>query len=354
MKKLGASFLLLASLTAAASSDSPLAQPKKAEAVPKNRKPPFSISKETTSITEPLDADGYPDYAAALHQRLQRGVTPDNNAAVLLWKAFGPHPEGAKMPEPFFKWLGVKPPEKGDYFTPLRNYLKNQNKGEGLAGNDPIFEDLARCSHRPWKASQHPQFAAWLKSNEKPLALVVEATKRSHYYSPLVPKISEKGSSGLIGALMPGVQKCRELASALTARAMLRLGEGRLNDAWDDLLACHRLGRLVARGSTLIEALVGIAIDAVAAKADLAFLDNANVKTERLQSCLRDLQKLPPLPRMADKVDLGERFFGLDALTRIVRYGPDALRDFGNGPQLLIFPENWCSCSAFRFIHWQT
>src|SRR5205085_899358 len=106
-------------------------------------------------------------------------------------------------------------------------------------------------------------------------ALAVEATKRPHYFNPLVSRKTKKGPSGLIGALLPSVQKCRELASALTARAMLHLAEGRVDAAWQDLLACHRLGRLVARGGTLIEALVGLAIDAIAVKADLAFLEGA-------------------------------------------------------------------------------
>jgi hypothetical protein len=46
---------------------------------PKKTKPKFTISKETTFITEPLDKDGYPDYAAALNARLSKGVTPENN-----------------------------------------------------------------------------------------------------------------------------------------------------------------------------------------------------------------------------------------------------------------------------------
>src|SRR5690349_19780241 len=50
----------------------------------------FTISKETTYVTEPVGKDGYPDYARALNRRLRQGVTPENNANVLLWKAIGP------------------------------------------------------------------------------------------------------------------------------------------------------------------------------------------------------------------------------------------------------------------------
>ncbi len=159
--------------------------------------------------------------------------------------------------------------------------------------------------------------------------MAIEATKRTRYYMPLVPKRTKKGPSPLIGALLPSVQSCRELARALTARALLRVGEGRYDDAWQDLLACHRLGRLVAHGSELIELLVGIAIDAIAGKSDVAFLEQAKLNSEQIRRCLSDLQKLPPMPAVADKVDFGERFWFLDAVVMIDRYGPESLEDRG-------------------------
>src|SRR5947208_5378418 len=79
------------------------------------RKPRFTIGKETTYVTGPVDADGYIDYAAALNNRLGKGIKPADNANVLLWKAFGPLPEGrTMMPPEFFKWLGIEaPPGRG-------------------------------------------------------------------------------------------------------------------------------------------------------------------------------------------------------------------------------------------------
>src|SRR5262249_1923079 len=154
-----------------------------------------------------------------------------------------------------------------------KEHLKVDPRQRGEA----LYEELTRSTQRPWTPKQYPDIAAWLKANQKPLALVLKASQRTHYFSPLVPGKTKKGSSGLIGALLPGVQKCRELANALAARAMLQVAQGRPEDAWQDLLACHRLGRLVGRGPTLIEGLVGIAIDTVAGKADLALLDGAKL-----------------------------------------------------------------------------
>src|SRR5262245_64676179 len=73
------------------------------EKTPSNdKKPPrakFTISKETTYVTEPVDPKtGWVDFETALNRRLSQKVTPANNSAALLWKAFGPTPEGAEMP----------------------------------------------------------------------------------------------------------------------------------------------------------------------------------------------------------------------------------------------------------------
>jgi hypothetical protein len=264
----------------------------------KKRKPRFTLSKETTYVTGPRDKDGYIDYAAALNKRLCQGVTPANNANVLLWKALGPHPEGAKMPAEFFRWLEIKePPEKGDYFIDLFQYLKEYRKVDPSTHGKEIDDQLDQATQRPWTAKQYPDIAAWLKANEKPLALVVRATKRSHYFSPLVPTKTKQGPSGLIGVLMSGPQKGRALANALAARALLHVGQGHPDDAWQDLLACHRLGRLVARGGSLLEGLIGIAIDSVAARADVAFLDGTKLKAKQVGGCLRDLHKLGSKPK---------------------------------------------------------
>jgi hypothetical protein len=120
---------------------------------------------------------------------------------------------------------------------------------------------------------------------------------------------------------------------------MLRVGEGKFDEAWQDLLACHRLGRLVARGATLIEALVGIAIDHIASNADLAYIERARLTAKQVQGRLKELQGLPPLPPMADKIALGERFMYLDSVQLIRRGGVGTLEGLAGGPAKKPSPE---------------
>jgi hypothetical protein len=291
----------------------------------------FTVGSETTYATGPLDKHGYVDYVRALNERLSKGITPENNANVLIWRALGPRPEGGTMPAEYFQWLGIEsPPEQGEYLVSWQNHLKEHSKSSSeLVAYD---DRMRRAAEWPWTAKNEPELAEWLKRNEKPLALMMAATRRPQYYNPLVPKRTEDWSPGLLGALLPSVQRCREVGSALACRAMLRVAEGRIDEAWQDLLACHRLGRLVARGGTLIELLVGLAIDEVAIKASVAFLGHAKLTSKQVLACVEDLRKLPPMPAVADSIHLGERFMTLDTIMLVARHGTPFLEDLGSRP----------------------
>lgn len=279
----------------------------------------FTVGKETTYVTGPLDSSGRIDYSAAINDRLGKGVTPENNAAVLLWAALGPHPEGVTMPAEFFRRLGIKPPpEAGTYFIDIRPYIQDRLKMEPPAD---ILDRHGRATSRPWSAEDEPLLASWLAANEKPLALTVEATRREEYYNPLVPVVKDGVSSGLLGALLPCSAKARALAAALCIRAMMLTRQGKLDAAWGDLMAVYRLARLVGRGGTLIEKLIGVAINQIAAAAVPAYIERVGNDAKRLEACARDLRDLPPLPDIAEQVEAGERFLLLDVVMNVDRYG---------------------------------
>src|SRR5262245_31811888 len=136
----------------------------------------------------------------------------------------------------------------------------------------------------------------------------------------------------MLTASLSSVQKCRELATALTARALQRVEEGKRDDAWQDLIACHRLARHIGKGATLIETLVSIALDHVASAADLAFLEVAKLDAKQIAACRRDLQQLPPLPAVVDKIDQGERFLFHDSVMMVIRQGPEHLESLAGKP----------------------
>jgi hypothetical protein len=312
--RLLASLLIAVTPLAAAGQDGPA------------RKKNFTVSPETTRATGPLDTNGYVDYAAALNERLGKGVTADTNANVVIWKVLGPKPEGGNgMPAEFFRLMGIpEPPATGEYYVDLGKFAREQ-----LAIDDPellqeISEQTTVTMRAPWAAKDHPYVADWLKAVEKPLDLAAEGVKRPHYFNPSTPRKDKDGSASLISVLLPAVQKCRSMTNALTSRAMLRLHEGKVDEAWQDLLACYRLGRHLGRGATLIEGLVGIAIEAIAHRSTQALLERPGLTAGDFRRFARDLDALPPPPRAVDHVDLGERFMVLDLVMLADRKG---LRD---------------------------
>src|SRR5713226_2829852 len=103
----------------------PVKEDKPKESAPKKHRGRFTISKETTYVTGPLDKDGYIDYAAALNERLGKGVTAENNANVLIWRAIGPRPERPEISPEYFRKLGIKaPPDADEYYVDLLRYIK--------------------------------------------------------------------------------------------------------------------------------------------------------------------------------------------------------------------------------------
>jgi hypothetical protein len=286
---------------------------------------------KTTFVMPAADANGHIDYAAALNDRQSKGVTPEDNANVAIWRAFGPvPPTGEKVPAGFFEKLGIPaPPPTGEYFVGLKAYCaRNAPEQEAAAG-----DALGRLAGQPWKSEENAVLAGWLGANEKPLAALRAAVKRTHYYNPVIPEQGPTGSKGLLAAPLPGLQPCREVARAFACRAMFYLGQNRPDEAWQDLLACHRLGRLVGRGGALIEGLVGMAIEQIAGRAEAAYLDRAGLDAKAVERCLRDLAALPPIAPVADKLDLGERFTFLDIVAQVRRQGISYLQSMGGaGP----------------------
>lgn len=282
--------------------------------------PKFTLGKETTYVTEPVDAEGYVDYVEALDALRRKGIVPEQNAQVLLMQALGPSPEGSPLGDEFFKRLGMERlPAEGDYFIGLEAFLKKK-----LAdGYRPELAEEAQAGIylQPWTAKERPNAAAWLAANAKPVELTRQATLRPRCYCPLLNAPTAQRYQGLMAVLMPMVQGTRGLANLLHAQAMLNLGEGKVAEARADLVASLRLSRLVAQGPTLIEALVAYAIHGAAADAAAAWLGDARVSAAEIARFRDELSKLLPFPPLADKIDLGERFMLLDTMLLTARHG---------------------------------
>lgn len=280
---------------------------------------PFRVSKETTYITEPLRPDGSPDYVAYLDAEMSRGVTPENNAAVLYLKAIGPGEIPEEKRAAFFTKLGIDPlPAEGKY---LDDRFGAPDAADPLASErrewDRAFD---RAGKAPWKANDLPAMARLLAHNAEASRAIVEGTKRSEYYLPLY-EVPEETIAPLAGdaffPLLP--DELRSAERLLVRRAMLHTSEGRTRDAMDDLLAGHRLARHVASRSFLIDRLIAMVLDQVVQSGDVALAQQGGLSADEMRRFGARLADLPSFPPVVDLYTQGERCFQLDCTIALVR-----------------------------------
>jgi hypothetical protein len=313
--------------TAPAASDSETEPASQAEA---SDVPVITVSRETTWVLKPLDDLGRIDFITALNRR-QQPVKAEENAALALVEVLGSGFEDEGLHQKFVLHLGgvqnlVVQTEsllgQGTYADKQR--IEPPNK---------FFDQCAEASSRPWTANEFPEVNRWLKSCESDMDACVEALRRPQYYYPLVDSLDEESSkfcSPLTGALLPLPQYCRDVARALTARGMRRAGEGDVDDAKHDILAVFRLGRFVGQGATLIEYLVGIAIESSAQECVIALINSGRLDAAGAAKLEAELVALPAAATLTEKVQLGERLTALDLAIAMADHGPGVLSMVSN------------------------
>ncbi len=307
------------------------ASPKAAESTktkPAPKQTVLKISKETTYVEGPLDDRGFVDYVAALNEKFKDGVKPEDNAAVWLARANGVNEiVDAATRTRFFKAMGIEAVLRGGKVIAWQDFARKFPDTKGLDQNS-LWDRRGRGRERPWTADDDVVLARWVEANDEAIELFVKASKCSRYYTPYLSTPDDPGPK-VVAILLPIAQESREAVRMLSIRAMYRIGNGDLEGAMEDALACHRLSRLISRGFTIIEVLVGIACDSIAGEINRAISRHPKLSSKMALNYQKQLESLPPLDLMADKIDIGERFMMLDAVTSIVKDGPQALQMLG-------------------------
>lgn len=279
--------------------------------------PSITISPQTTVILGPVRPDGVLDYVAALDEASSHGATPDNNAAVLYWQAFGPAPIPHQDRDRYFRAMGCPiPPNVGEYFVTIEELSSAEPEtGDKQAkAAAELFDQFGSGEARLWTEQEFPALAAWLTKNEKPLQLVIEASRRPRRYDPL---FSEDGT--INGIQRAGTALVLRAARALTARAALRIAKSDFDGALGDSIACHRLARLVNQGPFIVDVLVGDVTESAACSVEQLLLANMPLDANQIRRVQTELAQLSPLPRSVSKIDVAERFEYLDSVLLVAR-----------------------------------
>ena len=287
-----------------------------------------TVSKATTYFTGPLNKDGTVNYVAAYNSLNGKGVTRDNNAAVLLLRAIGPNTTryGANdskvdpIEGKILELLGMGPwPEKGGYFVNAGDYAgkvfpEDPDGDQAAAFTERIFKSWEKLTAGAAAAQSkdHPEYAKWLESNRGPLQLVTAASKRPRFFIPVVSGSDPPSILGNLPGPVEPAGQCVGLAMTLVGRAMLAAGDGDIDRALADLLTVHRLARLLGEDLSMYRFLIGMSPDRMAYDGDSALIAGGKLSASQAREYSKQLQQLKPLSALADVIDVGERMQKLE------------------------------------------
>lgn len=301
---------------------------------------PPTVSRETTYYTQPLDAEGYVDYAAALDRAFGDADTAaeDNAFAGIL-----PHLDTADWFPDFLREhlrllhekLGTTPP--GPH-TPRFVGFPEYAAAHGL---DEAAIDVAveAVWGRPWTTEEFPLAAQWLSDIAPALDAIAAAIDRPNYFAPVIVPPAEPL---LLAALVPQLRAHRAIGRSLGSRINLNLATGDLEATVRDILTLERLARLQTREPTLIANLVGISINAISRDAITSLLNHDQLKLHQVLALRDGLTELPPRVPMHRVASMGERANLLD----LVQNGHRGRISLLWAAQMLISPDGQADTSA--------
>lgn len=308
--------------------------------------PAIVVSKETTFITEPLADDELPDYEAYFLEIGFEGVTPENNAAVLLWKVLWPGDLDPRYHGLMCRALGMEIPKEEEALVPVYDDRVLETIASWIAENTQMPQDVHpddweefvryeaaesvvdEAGRAPWTDEDIPILATWVEQNHAALELLIEATQRKRFYSP-PPNYLDGSREGIIATLLPMAQSTRTGTRALKVRAMWFLGKGMPEAAWKDLQVSLQLAQFNAQGNHLVQHLVAIALEGATLPQVVQILNHKGTSETLTVEILSHLQRLPRFPNMAETIDHGERISSVEATIGFATGRSNAMNSIG-------------------------
>jgi hypothetical protein len=145
-----------------------------------------------------------------------------------------------------------------------------------------------------------------------------------------MPLIRKDPDTPLSETLVLGqIQRVRSFARSLEARANYRLGTGDIDGALDDIITAKRLGRHMQRRATVIEVLIGIAVEGIADSIAVASVRQRQPTAAQLRRFLAEVDASPQ-PLDMDRLWLGVRLDTLNLVQSTV-YGQRRVADLFAG-----------------------
>jgi D-alanyl-D-alanine dipeptidase len=200
-------------------------------------------------------------------------------------------------------FLTGKPVITTDYLTQFNSLVRpvadeSQNaaplyeKAVQLFGESRDYNDIKQIVGKKYDEvtpQEKERLEKWIAGNREIFDLAIEGSARPYYWQAYYVN---NPNQGMLGILMPSLAEFRNIARLLTWRAQLSAQQGRYEDSFNDLTACYRFGRHLRQGNiTLVEQLVGIAIEALSVQAIRNILGSYEIDTAILAALQQDMEQ---------------------------------------------------------------
>lgn len=275
----------------------------------------FTIGRDTTWITEPVLPDGQVDYIAYFNGRGSQNVRSEENLVTAIAKMTG---SGFTTPASHAEFVRLL---QADIPTDIRG-SKLLEFSESRRG---VPDQLLK---RAWTRDQNLEISQLIDGTERELNEFCDAIRvRTKWYSPFVYEMDQQlpDLPRLMSVTVPQAERIRKLADLLAARSMLRLGEGRIDDAISDAMDLMRLGRAPLHSELSIERLVGWSICSQASSLIVEIINNRKIQAEQLEELTLFVDQLPTIASFFDQALESDRCMGLDAVCQLRLRGSNVL-----------------------------
>ena len=150
----------------------------------------------------------------------------------------------------------------------------------------------------------------WIADNNNALEIFKQATNKPYCWWK-----RKTENEMFISVLMPELSKIRNFGKLLCWKAKVAASDGFIDEAFDDVLACYRAGMHFKGQRTLVEQLVGIAIEALACNASFTILQEKEPDSSTLQAFQGEFEKLIASDTFTIDFEV-EKFFVYDFIQR--------------------------------------
>ncbi|MFH1884582.1 MAG: hypothetical protein ABIL62_17945 [Planctomycetota bacterium] len=153
-----------------------------------------------------------------------------------------------------------------------------------------LFSQFLRKKYNDFTVEQRNIVERWVQEHNDALELIIEGSRKPYYWRTYKSDSEKPGE--MISVPVPDLAIFRDLAYSLRLRIWLSAEQSRFKDAFDHAKSCYRFGQQIRGDKTLIEQLVGIAIEAIAVRTIRDIVGGYEIDSTILADFQRDFEQI--------------------------------------------------------------